>query len=117
MSLDLISFSAKLRRFRDMFAESAEALAQATGISPEVIAQLEGGTRTPTGDQILILADHFSCDFRFFISNEAAAPIDRAEKLFRAYSKDLSSQDRWAIQEFLYLCECESFLLSQLDRP
>jgi len=100
-----------------MFAESPEALAVATGIPVEVIAQLEGATRTPTGDEILILADHFMCDFRFFVSNEAAAPIDRAEKLFRAFSTDLSSKDRWAIQEFLYLCECESFLLGQLDRP
>ena len=79
---------------------------------------MRAAARTPTGDEILILADHFLCDFRFFISNEAAAPIDRAEKLFRAYStSDLSGQDRWAIQEFLYLCECESFLLAQLERP
>jgi Zn-dependent peptidase ImmA (M78 family) len=117
MSLDLVSFSAKLRRFREMFEESAEALATATGIPLDVIAQLEGATRTPTGDEVLILADHFLCDFRLFISNELAAPIDRTEKLFRAYSTELSSRDRWAIQEFLYLCECESFLVATLDRP
>lgn len=118
MSLDLATFSAKLVRLRKMFEECPSDLAAATGISVEVLAELEAGTRTPTGDEVLILADHFLCDFRYFISNESAAPIERTEKLFRAHHTELKSADRWAIQEFLFLSECEAFVCSQLDpRP
>ena len=117
MSLDLALFANKLRRQREMFGESEEQFAVATGIPVDELRELEQGQRTPTGDQVLILADHFLCDFRFFISNESATPIERTEKLFRAHSGELSSQDRWAIQEFLFLCENEAFLLRELGRP
>lgn len=100
-----------------MFGESIEDLSRSTGISPGVLTALEAAGRTPTGDEVLILADHFLCDFKFFISNEQTTPIERTEKLFRAHSKDLSSRDRWVIQEFLYLCENEAYLLHQLQRP
>ena len=117
MSLDLPSFAAKVTRLREMFGESVEDLAGATGVPAPILRELEAGGREPTGDQILILADHFDCDFRFFVSNEGDAPIERAEKLFRAYDKELSFADRRRIQEFLFLCENEAFLLADLDRP
>jgi Zn-dependent peptidase ImmA (M78 family)/transcriptional regulator with XRE-family HTH domain len=117
MSLDLNLFASKLRRQRDMFGETVEQLAGSTGIPIVELRELEHGQRTPTGDQVLILADHFLCDFKFYISNESATPIERTEKLFRAHSRDLSSKDRWAIQEFLFLCENEAFLLHELGRP
>ena len=41
------------------------------------------------------------------------APFEQTETLFRMYGDELSSEDRWAIQEFLFLCECEDYLLSQ----
>ena len=116
MSLDLPSFAAKVTRLREMFGESADVVAAATGIEAPTLRELEDARREPTGDQILILADHFACDFRFFVSNEGSAPIERAEKLFRAYDKELSFADRRRIQEFLFLCENEAFLLADLDR-
>jgi Zn-dependent peptidase ImmA (M78 family) len=117
VTLDLPSFAEKVRRCREMFGESIEDLSSATGIVAEALAGMEAATRPPTGDEVLILADHFLCDFKFFISNEQTTPIERTEKLFRAYSDELSSRDRWAIQEFLFLCENEAYLLHQLDRP
>ncbi len=117
MSLDLPSFAAKVIRLREMFGESVEEVAAATGVLAPILRELEAAGREPTGDQILILADHFDCDFRFFVSNEGDAPIERAEKLFRAYDKELSFADRRRIQEFLFLCENEVFLLADLDRP
>lgn len=116
MTLHLPSFAEKLRRYREMFGESPEKLSSVTGISLDVLQALEGATRAPTGDEVLILADHFLCDFRFFISNEQTTPIERTEKLFRAHGRDLSNDDRWAVQEFLFLCENEAFLCGELDR-
>lgn len=116
MTLDLPSFAEKLRRVREMFDESLDALAHATGIPLDTLLSLEAATRAPTGDEVLILADHFLCDFKFFISNELETPIEQAEKLFRAHREDLSSEDRWSIQEFLFLCENEAYLLDLLDR-
>ena len=116
MTLHLPDFAAKVRRFLELFDESVDDLAAATGIDIESARALTAGERTPTGDEVLILADHFLCDYKFFVSNEEAPPIDRTEKLFRAHSKDLASKDRWSIQEFLFLCENEAFLLEHLGR-
>ncbi|MCC6130679.1 MAG: helix-turn-helix transcriptional regulator, partial [Acidobacteria bacterium] len=117
MAFDLTLFSNKLRRYRTQFDVSIEHLATATGLSVEVLTCLDAGTRTPTGDEVLILADYFKCDYKFFISNEQLAPLEQTDKLFRKHGGDLTPADRWAIQEFLYLCECEAFLLDVLQRP
>lgn len=116
MTLHLPSFAEKLRRYRNMFGESPEHLASVTGIALDVLHALEGASRAPTGDQVLILADHYRCDFKFFISNEQSTPIERTEKLFRAHERELSIDDRWAVQEFLFLCENEAFLCEELER-
>jgi Zn-dependent peptidase ImmA (M78 family)/transcriptional regulator with XRE-family HTH domain len=115
MTLHLPSFAEKVRRCREMFGESIDDVSRATGISTQGLTALEGAGRTPTGDEVLILADHFLCDYRFFVSNEQTTPIERTEKLFRAYSTELSTRDRWAIQEFLFLCENEAYLLHELQ--
>ena len=117
MPLELTTFASKLSRYREQFALSVEQLADATGISRDVILELEGATRAPTGDHVLIFADYFKCDYKFFVSNEQLAPIDQTEKLFRRWGSDLSPGDRWAIQEFLFLCENEAFLADALDLP
>lgn len=89
-------------------------VANATGIEPHRLEKLEAGHEKPTGDEILILADHFRCDFNFFISNEALAPYQQTETLYRAHGNEFTKQDRRAIQDFLYLCETEEFLLNEL---
>jgi hypothetical protein len=70
----------------------------------------------PTGDEVLILADHYRCDFKFFISNEQSAPFEQTDTLYRAHGREFSKQDRAAVQEFLYLCDIEEFLMTELGR-
>lgn len=88
----------------------------ATGISVERLVAIESGQIEPTGDEVLILADHYRCDFKFFISNELLAPFEQTETLYRAHGAAFSKEDRRAVQDFLYLCETEEFLMRELGR-
>lgn len=112
MTFDISLFGSKLRRYREQFNVSLEEVSRLTGISNKVLVALESGEKRPTGDEVLILADYYKCDYKFFISNEQLAPFEQTETLFRSYRKEFSKEDRWAVQEFLFLCECEQFLLS-----
>src|SRR5208283_3514988 len=114
MAFDLLSLGSKLRRYRNQFEATLQEVSQATGIAEETLAAFEEGNREPTGDEILILADYYKCDYSFFTSNERLAAFEQTEVLFRKHGKEISAADRWAIQEFLYLCACEQFLLAQL---
>lgn len=110
MALDLQLLASKLTRYRKQFDSSIDEVAAATGISTEALANYEEARSEPSGDEILILADYYKCDYKFFISNEQLAAFEQTETLFRSYSNELSKDDRWAIQEFLFLCGCEEFL-------
>jgi Zn-dependent peptidase ImmA (M78 family)/transcriptional regulator with XRE-family HTH domain len=116
MTFDLVLFSSKLKRYREQFETSVDEVSRATGIPTQALASLEHGERRPTGDEVLILADYYKCDYQFFISNEQLAPFEQTETLFRRYGDEFSKEDRWAVQEFLFLCECEEFLLSLIPR-
>lgn len=113
MSFDRALFASKLKKYRERFEFQFEELSAATGITKESLEKMENSERDPTGDEVLILADFFKCgDYRFFISNEQLAPFEQTEILLRMHGGEFSRADRWAIQEFLFLCECEEFLLS-----
>lgn len=99
-----------------MLRESLHDVAAATGIPELRLTLLESVSAEPTGDEVLILADHFREDFRFFISNEQKTVLERTEKLFRAYDTELDGADRRSIQEFLFLCDNEAFLYAELGR-
>src|SRR5580658_922408 len=114
MALDRQVFSDKLRRYLTQLQVSIDDLAAGTGISAERITRMLSRSVEPSGDEVLILADFFKCDFKFFISNDKLAPFEQTESLFRKHGADLTLGDRWAIQEFLYLCECQEFLLNEL---
>jgi Zn-dependent peptidase ImmA (M78 family)/transcriptional regulator with XRE-family HTH domain len=116
MAINLETLGVKLARYRAQLKESVDDVSKGTGISVEHINSFEAGIAAPSGDEILILADHFHCDFKFFISNEQVAPFEQTETLYRSYGGDFSKSDRRAIQEFLYLCETEAFLMEQLGR-
>jgi len=117
MSFDGLALGQKLGKYRAQFMVSINELSKATGISSESLKAFENGEKLPTGDEILILSDFFQCDYKFFISNEKLAPFEQTETLFRRHGNEFSKKDRWAIQEFLYLSECESFLISKLGFP
>jgi Zn-dependent peptidase ImmA (M78 family)/DNA-binding XRE family transcriptional regulator len=109
--LDLDLLASKLRRYREQFQATISEVSSATGISEDSLTAFENAEKQPTGDEILILADFYKCDYKFFISGEQLAAFEQTETLFRKHGEQLSKEDRWAIQEFLYLCECEEFLM------
>lgn len=114
--MDLILLGNKLKRYREQFQASHADVAASTGIAEDRLRAFEAGQATPSGDEILILADFYKCDYKFFVSNEKLAPFEQTDTLFRLHGKELSKEDRWAIQEFLFLCECEDFLESVVPR-
>ena len=116
MPIDLKSLGSKLAKYRAQLTESVAEVAAATGIVAARLASIEGGQVEPSGDEVLILADHYRCDFKFFISNEQVAPFEQTETLYRAHGADFTKEDRRAVQDFLYLCETEAFLMQELGR-
>jgi Zn-dependent peptidase ImmA (M78 family) len=116
VSLDLTEFGRKLRSYREQRQLTTSELATATGIAVGRFAGLEAGELLPTGDEVLIIADFFQCDYRFFISNEKLAAFQQTETLYRKFGNEFTKSDRRSIQEFFFLCECEAFLLTELDR-
>jgi Zn-dependent peptidase ImmA (M78 family) len=116
MSVDLALLGSKLARYRHQFQLSVEEVAQATGVPSDLLQAYEAGNQEPSGDEVLIFADFYKCDFKFFISNERLAPFEQTETLFRKHEDQLSKSDRWNIQEFLFLCECENDLMELLGR-
>ena len=111
MSLDLMMFADKLKRCCRLFDVAEPELAAGTGITLQRVSNLLRHKVEPSGDEILILADFFKCDYKFFISNDKLAAFEQTEALFRAHSGELNTRDKWAIQEFVFLCECEEFLV------
>lgn len=116
MAIDLRLLGGKLAKYREQLLESFVDVANSTGIDAARLVQIENGQVEPTGDEVLILSDHYRCDFKFFISNEQVAPFEQTETLYRAYGSDFTKEDRRAVQDFLYLCETEDFLMRELDR-
>lgn len=116
MALDLTLFSNKLTRYCRQYLVEVYDVSLATGIDRDRLALLAEGKATPSGDEVLILADYFKCDFKFFISNEQLAPFEQTEELFRRHGSELSREDRWSIQEFIFLCECQDFLIKEFSR-
>ncbi len=115
MSLDRSLLSAKLKKYRDQFQVSIAELSESTGIEIESLNAYEEMKQIPSGDEILILADFYKCDYKFFISNDTSAPFEQTEILFRRHGDEFSKKDRWAIQEFLFLAECEAYLSNKLQ--
>jgi Zn-dependent peptidase ImmA (M78 family) len=117
MAINLQALGAKLAKYREQLIETVEEVAAATGVEVGRLRLIEQGAQEPTGDEVLILADHYHCDFKYFISNERSAPFEQTETLYRAHGREFLKQDRAAVQEFLYLCDTEEFLMRELGTP
>lgn len=115
MSFDLKVFGQKLNRCRKHLELSLEEVSRKVGLEPLRIDQLEKGMVEPSGDEVLILADFYLQDYHYFISNEQKSTAEQVETLYRKLGKEISKQDKWSIQEFLFLCECEEFVLNGVD--
>ena len=88
MSINLQALGSKLAKYRDQLEESLEEVGQATGIEVARLRAIEGGEQEPAGDEVLILADHYRCDFKYFISNEQSAPFEQTATLCRAHGRE-----------------------------
>lgn len=116
MPIDLQEFGSKLERRRSEGLLSHEDVEASTGIPAEKLIAFEQGNIAPTGDEVLILADLFKCDYRFLISNEQLAASEQTASLYRKYGSEFTKSDRRGILEFLFLCECEQMLEEELGR-
>src|SRR5690606_7739821 len=85
------------------------------GISVPRLDEIEKGITEPSGDEILIFADFYRQDYKYFISNERLSASEQVEVLYRKFGDNFSKEDRWAIQEFIFLCENEQDILNYLD--
>ena len=113
--MNLTVLGSKLSRYREQLAMSKEEVSAATCIPLERLLSVEAGSQAPTGDEVLILADLYHCNFKFFISNEQLAPFEQTEILYRRHGAEFTKEDRRSVQEFLYLCETEDFLMRELN--
>jgi Zn-dependent peptidase ImmA (M78 family) len=114
--IDLHEFGSKLQRRRLEGLLSHVEVQANTGISTEKLIAFEKAIVAPTGDEVLILADFFKCDYRFFISNEQLAASEQTASLYRRFGTEFTQSDRRGILEFLFLCECEQMLGEELGK-
>jgi Zn-dependent peptidase ImmA (M78 family) len=117
MTLDLHVIGAKLRRARELQSFGVEVVNQATGLASERITLIESGRAKPSGDEVLILANFYRHDFRDFLDDNRPAPFEQTDLLYRRHGNAFTPEDRRAIQEFLFLCEIESSLETDLSVP
>jgi transcriptional regulator with XRE-family HTH domain len=92
--MDLALLGDKLRRYREQFQATHADVCKGTGIAEYRLSEFEAGEATPTRDEVLILADYYKCDYKFFVSNEKLAPFEQTEALFRLHGSELSKEDR-----------------------
>lgn len=116
MAFDRKLLANKLEKYRNQFQLTFLEVSESTGIAEDRLISFEQGVSEPSGDEILILADCYKCDYKFFVSNERLAPFEQTDELFRRFGNEFAKADRWAVQEFLYLAECESFLEVALNK-
>jgi Zn-dependent peptidase ImmA (M78 family)/transcriptional regulator with XRE-family HTH domain len=107
----------KLLKYREQFQASAAEIEAATGIPATRLRAFEEGSALPTGDEILIISDYYKCDYNYFLSGDQPAVFEQTEELYRVHGGEFSKEDRWAVQEFLFICDCEESLQNALEVP
>jgi Zn-dependent peptidase ImmA (M78 family) len=115
MAFDLKFFGVKLERCRTQLQLDLREVSTKTGIEENRLAKLEKGELEPTGDEVLIFADLYKQNYNYFISNQQKTAWEQVDILYRKFWNDFSKEDRWAIREFIFLCEAEEFIFKNLD--
>jgi len=110
MPIDKISLGNKLKRCRENLKLDLSDVTKRVGFSIDRFQMMENGIIEPTGDEILIIADFYKQDFKYFISNEKLSSSEQIEVFYRKFGDEFSKEDRLAIQEFMFLCENEEFI-------
>jgi Zn-dependent peptidase ImmA (M78 family)/transcriptional regulator with XRE-family HTH domain len=114
MPANLQVVARRLKSIRATLGYDLPAVAEATGVHVDRIAELESGTATGVGDEVLVLAAFYDCDFRSILDDTLPEPDQKTNILFRRYGSTFSAQDRRAVQEFVLLCQIEQWLESEL---
>ncbi|WP_159997792.1 ImmA/IrrE family metallo-endopeptidase [Roseomonas sp. 18066] len=114
MPFTAAAFGRKLSTLRKDFGQEIGSVASSTGIPPDRLGALEDGRIEPTGDEVLILADHYRKDFQYLLADGAEDPDEGVELLFRERGDVLPQADRVAIAEFAFLCRSEAMLEREL---
>ena len=102
MRVDLEKLGLRLRTYREQLQETLSKVSEATGI-PGQGSALESGSIRPSGDEILILADHWACDVDALLADDGGQPIDETEILFRRHEKDFSRRSSGGPRVFVSL--------------
>lgn len=110
MAVNVNLVAERLLQARETLQYSIDEASQATGIAGERLVAIESGREEPTGDDVLILASLYDCDFRSFLDQNSPPPVQQTDLLFRRYGETFSAEDRRATQEFLHLCHIEASL-------
>ena len=100
MRYDNIQIAQKLLRSRNNMGYSKEDVSRLAGISIDRIDVLETGKVEPSGDEILILADVYKEDFRYYVSNQNLSSAETVEELYRL-NGSIANTDKQAIQSFI----------------
>lgn len=115
MAYDKILIAQKLLRGRNNMGLNKEEVSGLAGIDVYRIDALESGTVEPSGDEILILADIYKEDFRYFISNQNLSSAETVDELYRL-NGSITNTDKRAIQSFIFHSANEQFLLDVLGK-
>lgn len=115
MAYDYIKIVQKLLRSRNNMGLDKVEVSSRTGIDLARIEALESGIVQPTGDEILILADVYKEDFRYFISNQNLSSAETVDELYRL-NGSITNTDKQAIQSFIFHSANEQGLLDGLGK-
>ena len=116
MAINLNCTATRLKQIRETLAYSVDEASQATGLAADRLTAIEHATARPSGDEILILASFYDCDFRALLDETLPPPTAQTGILFRRYGESFRPEDRRAVQEFLRLCQIEAELERLLRR-
>lgn len=105
----------KLGHLRQHLGLSIDELSRVTSIDGQRLRLIEAGELECSGDELLILSDHYRVNFVSLLKPEIDL-VDGMDAFYRSSGSGLSKDDRASIQEFLFLCENEKFLLETLGR-
>lgn len=115
MAYDKNLIAQKLLRGRNNMGLSKEEVSGLAGIDVSRIDALESGTVEPSGDEILILADIYKEDFRYYISNQNLSSAEAVDELYRL-NGSITNTDKRAIQSFIFHSANEQILLDSLGK-
>lgn len=88
MAFDTNLLATKLKRCRNNLELTLNEVSASSGISISKLQDIETGKVEPYGDEILILADIYQEDFKYFISNDKLSASEQVEELYRVNGKN-----------------------------